>query len=271
MPYLLQEKGYDVWIGNNRGSPPSKKHISKNPKISDGDYWNFSMDDFVKYDIVSEIDYIKKYTGAQKVDFIGYSEGSTLFLMLYMDNPKFVESSINKFVSIGTVPNLSDIPISITETIEKGLYYSKIMEPFSKIFDISDSARTALITTVENDPTYLYNRFIKKGVITSKSNYKGLLFFLSFYPASTSIYNLYQWEEIQDSQKLVYYKPNSDEFNENKEYNYSVIKNWKIRSLITRSKKDSFSSYNEVTKLYQNIENKNLITLFDTDFAHLCR
>ena len=90
------------------------------------------MDDFVKYDIVSEIDYIKKYTGAQKVDFIGYSEGSTLFLMLYMDNPKFVESSINKFVSIGTVPNLSDIPISITETIEKGLYYSKIKEPFLK-------------------------------------------------------------------------------------------------------------------------------------------
>ena len=52
--------------------------------------------------------------------------------MLYMDNPKFVESSINKFVSIGTVPNLSDIPISITETIEKGLYYSKIKEPFLK-------------------------------------------------------------------------------------------------------------------------------------------
>ena len=111
---LFCKKGYDVQIGNNRGSPPSKKHVSKNPKISNGDYWDFSMDDFIKYDIVSEIDYIKKHTGAQKVDFIGYSEGSTLFLMLYMDNPKFVESSINKFVSIGTVPNLSDIPISIT-------------------------------------------------------------------------------------------------------------------------------------------------------------
>ena len=72
------------------------------------------MDDFVKYDIVSEINYIKKYTNANKVDFIGYSEGTTLFLMLYMGNPKFVESSINKFVAIGTIPNLSDIPISLT-------------------------------------------------------------------------------------------------------------------------------------------------------------
>ena len=66
------------------------------------------MDHFVRYDIVSEIEFIKKRTDAEKVDFVGYSEGSTLFLMLYMDNPNFVESSINKFVSIGTIPNLSN-------------------------------------------------------------------------------------------------------------------------------------------------------------------
>ena len=29
LPYLLQEKGYDVWIGNNRGTPPSQKHAQK--------------------------------------------------------------------------------------------------------------------------------------------------------------------------------------------------------------------------------------------------
>lgn len=224
------------------------------------------MDDFVKYDIVSEINYIKKYTNANKVDFIGYSEGTTLFLMLYMGNPKFVESSINKFVAIGTIPNLSDIPISLTNLIDDTLYSLKITEYFSKVFYISDSARTALIKAVEKDPTYLTKIFLKKGAITSRTNYKGLLHFLSFYPTSTSIYNLYHWEEIQDNKKLVYYKPNSDEV---KEYNYNVIKNWKISSFITRSVKDSFSSYNEVTKLYQTIENKNLITIFDCDFSHL--
>jgi poly(3-hydroxyalkanoate) synthetase len=107
------------------------------------------MDDFVKYDIVSEINYIKKHTGAKKVDFIGYSEGSTLFLMLYMDNPIFVENSINKFVSIGTVPNLSDIPTSVTDLIDKVSYYLKIKEFFSKVFYIDDKARTALLTSVE--------------------------------------------------------------------------------------------------------------------------
>ena len=269
LPYFLQEKGYDIWLGNNRGSPPSKKHVSKNPKKENGDYWDFCMDDFVKYDIVSEINYIKKHTGAKKVDFIGYSEGSTLFLMLYMDNPNFVENSINKFVSIGTVPNLSDIPTSVTELIDKVSYYLKIKEFFSKVFSIDDKARTALITSVEKEPTYLYNHLLKKGVITRRTNYKVLIHFLSHYPVSTSIYNLYQWEEIQDNKKLVYYKPNSDEFDEVKEYDYSIIKKWKIRSLITRSVKDSFSSYNEVTKLYQTIENKNLITIFDCDYAHL--
>jgi lysosomal acid lipase/cholesteryl ester hydrolase len=149
LPYFLQEKGYDIWLGNNRGSPPSKKHVSKNPKKENGDFWDFCMDDFVKYDIVSEINYIKKHTGAKKVDFIGYSEGSTLFLMLYMDNPNFVENSINKFVSIGTVPNLSDIPTSVTDLIDKVSYYLKIKEFFSKVFYIDDKARTALLTSVE--------------------------------------------------------------------------------------------------------------------------
>lgn len=266
LPYLLQEEGYDVWIGNNRGTPPSQSHVSKNPNKLNGDYWDFSMDDYIRYDIVSEISYIKNYTKSNKVNFIGYSEGSTLFLMLYMDNPKFVESSINKFVSIGTVPNLSDIPNSLYKLIDDVIFSLKITEKVSKVFYLNDKARTALIKAMEKDPTYVYNYFLKGGSITSRVTAKGLLHFLSYYPADTSIYNLYQWKNIIDNKKLVYYNPNSDKV---KEYDYNVIKKWKIKSFITRSTTDSFSSYYEVTKFYETIENKSLITIFDSDYSHL--
>ena len=67
------------------------------------------------YDLTSEINYIKKRTDVEKVHFVGYSEGSTLFLMLYMDNPHFIESSINEVplsltLAIVTIP--SDKPHS---------------------------------------------------------------------------------------------------------------------------------------------------------------
>ena len=119
---------------------------------------------------------------------------------------------------------------------------------------------------MEKDPTYVYNYFLKGGSITSRVTAKGLLHFLSYYPADTSIYNLYQWKNIIDNKKLVYYNPNSDKV---KEYDYNVIKKWKIKSFITRSTTDSFSSYYEVTKFYETIENKSLITIFDSDYSHL--
>ena len=141
LAYLLEERGYDVWIGNNRGSAPCLKHVSKDSNKLNGDFWDFSMDNFIKYDIVSEINYIKNRTSAKKLDFIGYSEGTALFLMLYMDNPNFVESSINKFVSIGTIPNLSNVTIYVSELIDKAYDILKLSEIFTKVFKINDAER----------------------------------------------------------------------------------------------------------------------------------
>jgi len=270
LPYLLQEKGYDVWIGNNRGSKFSAKHITKNAKKLNGDFWEFSLDDFVKYDITSEICYIKNRTGTKKVDFIGYSEGSTLFLMLYMDNPNFVESSINKFVSIGTVLNLSNVTLSISETIDKLYDYLKISEPFTKAFQVSDSVRTTIIKSIKVSPEYFKKKFQAEGIITNRTNTEVIAHFFSHYPTDTSIYHLYHWELIQEEKKLVYYNPHSGGNDEIREYNLNVIKNWKIRAFITRSKYDRFSPYYEVTKFYDIIQNKSYITLFDAEgFAHL--
>jgi len=44
LPIMLALQGYDVWIGNNRGTVFSDKN-SHLPN-----YWDFSMDHFAKYD-----------------------------------------------------------------------------------------------------------------------------------------------------------------------------------------------------------------------------
>ena len=270
LAYLLQERGYDVWIGNNRGSAPCLKHVSKDSNKLNGDFWDFSMDNFIKYDIVSEINYIKNRTSAKKLDFIGYSEGTALFLMLYMDNPNFVESSINKFVSIGTIPNLSNVTIYVSELIDKAYDILKISEMFTKVFKINDAERAALKTALKANPNYFINSLKNNGFITNRTSYKGVSNFYAHYPTSTSIYNLYHWEKIQEKGKFVYYNPLSKKDNELKEYDLDVLKKWKIKSFITRSLTDNFSSYSEITKFYNNIENKTFIKIFDSSgFAHL--
>ena len=103
LPFLLMEKGYDVWIGHNRGTIHSLGHLTKDSQEPNSDYWDFNLDDYALTDLPANLEAVKKYTGAKKLSYIGHSQGTTIFYMLYMHDPKYMESTIDKFVSLGTV------------------------------------------------------------------------------------------------------------------------------------------------------------------------
>lgn len=48
---------YDVWLANARGSYFSRKHLWLDPS-SDVEYWNFSFEEFAKYDLPAVIEFI---------------------------------------------------------------------------------------------------------------------------------------------------------------------------------------------------------------------
>lgn len=56
LPYILADQGYDVWVGNNRGTSHSKKN-SHMPN-----YWDYCFDHFVQYDQPTMINSILKET-----------------------------------------------------------------------------------------------------------------------------------------------------------------------------------------------------------------
>jgi lysosomal acid lipase/cholesteryl ester hydrolase len=47
--FQLVRAGYDVWLGNSRGSKYSLGHTSLNPK-KDKSYWQYSWTEMGKYD-----------------------------------------------------------------------------------------------------------------------------------------------------------------------------------------------------------------------------
>lgn len=74
LPFLLVDRGYDVWLGNNRGNKYSKKCLHSTP--TDAAFWNFSMDQFAFHDIPDSIDYVLSTTHQATLSYIGFSQGS---------------------------------------------------------------------------------------------------------------------------------------------------------------------------------------------------
>ena len=56
MALRLYNEGYDVWLGNMRGTRYSTKHAYLDPMDYDSGYWNFSMAEKGMLDVPAAID-----------------------------------------------------------------------------------------------------------------------------------------------------------------------------------------------------------------------
>ena len=70
--FVMVRNGYDVWLGNNRGTTYSRKHESLNPD-KDKKYWEYSFPELGDFDAPAQIDFVREMTGVDKLTYIGHS------------------------------------------------------------------------------------------------------------------------------------------------------------------------------------------------------
>jgi lysosomal acid lipase/cholesteryl ester hydrolase len=68
--FQLVRAGYDVWVGNSRGS-------KYNPSNNTKEFWEFSFPEMGKYDLKDQISTVLDKTGRQSLTFIGHDQGSS--------------------------------------------------------------------------------------------------------------------------------------------------------------------------------------------------
>lgn len=100
----LYDAGYDVWLGNWRGSGLSLKH--KYLKPSQREFWNFGFHEHGSMDLPAMVDYILGVTREPSLTFIGHSMGSTAFLVTAAVRPEY-DKLINGAFLMGPVGDLS--------------------------------------------------------------------------------------------------------------------------------------------------------------------
>jgi lysosomal acid lipase/cholesteryl ester hydrolase len=111
LPILLASEGYDVWLTNSRGNMFSFEHL--NPKYDWSDYsslyWNFTFHEMAVYDLPANVEYIKNITRTTNLSYIGHSQGTFQFFLSFLINPEFMQTNIDKFVSLGTIVTIFNI------------------------------------------------------------------------------------------------------------------------------------------------------------------
>ena len=69
---LLADAGYDVWLGNNRGTRYSWDHETLDSS-TDKEYWDWTWADMGMYDDIASIKMVKEASGEDKIFYLGYS------------------------------------------------------------------------------------------------------------------------------------------------------------------------------------------------------
>jgi pimeloyl-ACP methyl ester carboxylesterase len=270
IPFLLLKEGFDIWLGNVRGNVFTS-HVTKDKNKLNGDFYDYTIDDFVQIDLPTMINFIKSKIGNKKISYIGHSQGTTMFVMLNMHNPSYAQKNFDKFIALATVPNIAYTHFAPIEILDKIAGILKAVNIFNT-FNLSNTQRKLVSDFCKTFPG-ICGKFFDMGASitpTGRTDYTNIYNFMYYYPGGGGKPNLLQWSQIHKEKKLVYYNPNYDKEKTATPYDINNLKKWKINALITRTDDDTFSSYQDVTEFYNTVEKKSLIQILDLkNYGHL--
>lgn len=116
LPFQLVERGYDVWLGNNRGNKYSKKSTKSSP--ASPDFWNFSMDEFAFHDIPDSIEYILDVTKQPSLSYIGFSQGTAQAFAALSVHP-VLNQKVDVFVALAPAMSPAGLYNGIVDALMK--------------------------------------------------------------------------------------------------------------------------------------------------------
>lgn len=175
LPFQLVERGYDVWLGNNRGNKYSKKSTKYPP--GSPEFWNFSIDQFAFHDIPDSIEYILSVTEQPSLSYIGFSQGTAQAFATLSIHP-MLNQKVDVFIALAPAMSPSGLHNGIVDFLMKA------------------------------SPDVVFLAFGRRSILSSTTMWQAILYppiFVRIIDISLSI--LFNWtgENISHHQKLAAY------------------------------------------------------------------
>ncbi|EYC00275.1 hypothetical protein Y032_0116g533 [Ancylostoma ceylanicum] len=201
--FVFADAGFDVWIANSRGTPPSQKHIGYGP--DDVRFWNFTWQDISAYDLSSSIDYVLQKTGHNDLYYIGHSQGTMVMFAKLAEDPSFGRK-IRHFHALAPVATVSHIG---------GLFHifgNYLMDFADFVLHRIPNSPLALPKILQKIMGFFCSLPLAQGVCTldigfidgseKMFNNTRVGVYLCHTPAATSSKNLLHWVQVVKSRKV---------------------------------------------------------------------
>ncbi|XP_004632173.3 lipase member J [Octodon degus] len=200
--FILADAGYDVWMGNSRGSTWSRKHVHL--KADSQEFWAFSFDEMAKYDLPASIDFIVKQTGQKEIFYIGHSQGTTIAFIAFSTIPKIAEK-IKVFFALAPVYSVKHTKCPLIKMAYK---LKSIIKAFSGNKDFlpktsfNNFIGSKFCSLHSFDKICLHALFMMFGYDRENLNMSRLDIYFSHNPSGTSVQNMVHWSQLLDSTDL---------------------------------------------------------------------
>lgn len=211
---ILADQGYDVWMGNNRGTYHSKHETLKD---THREFWEFSFQDF-KEDILSQLNFVKMTTEMRKIHYIGHSQGTTSIIAALSEfegeHRTELSDLICEIILLAPVVYLKESPpaaVKCCPCLPKCLF-STLRAcgvhniPASNLQKCS--CRVVLSNCLRTCCPCCLNRLVFKGTDKTnvKNNYMAAPTFFRFFPAGHSVKSLQHFIQIASQDESTYFK-----------------------------------------------------------------
>lgn len=278
LAYQIADLGYDVWLYNARGNKYSKEHIQN---IQSKTYWNYSFEEMGEKDLPAVIDYILSLRSLGKLYYVGFSQGTTIFLIMCSLKPEYNEK-VKRAILLAPIALINDIKYPFIDILTRNLdLLSNIFNDLG-IYDVfanNDLLKLYHAKVCRQGSPKLFLCELEFYISYGIKNLRNLLVerlpvLSSHIPAGVSVKTFQHFFQIYLSKRFQRFDYGAAKnrlmysSNQPPEYDLSLVT---VPVNIMVSGSDSFSLVKNVEYIRRNLQNISSYTVFNEslDFTHL--